>query len=320
MISSQTLDIVIGLATVFLTVSLVCSAINEAISTTLALRATTLKNALDSLLGSDLAQKVLDHPAVPAAAGSTKSPAYIEPTLFATALLDTIITSHADARLVQAQSGPESTPIADSDVSPRFVAAKSAITAPAEGSVHENSDALAALKALLGNAEGDYRALVAQTGSWFDAYMDRVGGVYKRRSQLITVIIAVFVVGILNVDTFKIYRQLTTQAPVAQALATRGLAIAKGPKAPPPASYGAAVDDVAKSIASIPVPIGWHSNDCLTRADNCPKIYPWWQKVVGLIITILAASLGAPFWFDVLNKLSNVRSVGPKPDDASSTS
>jgi hypothetical protein len=37
------------------------------------------------------------------------------------------------------------------------------------------------------------------------------------------------------------------------------------------------------------------------------------MKAAGLAITVLAVSLGAPFWFDLLNKLANLRASGPKP-------
>lgn len=39
-------------------------------------------------------------------------------------------------------------------------------------------------------------------------------------------------------------------------------------------------------------------------------------KLLGLLITALAASLGAPFWFDVLNKLMAVRGTGKPPATA----
>ena len=43
--------------------------------------------------------------------------------------------------------------------------------------------------------------------------------------------------------------------------------------------------------------------------------YTWIvAKFTGLLISILAVSMGAPFWFDVLNKLVNVRLVGKRPD------
>ena len=39
-----------------------------------------------------------------------------------------------------------------------------------------------------------------------------------------------------------------------------------------------------------------------------------WCQIVGWLITGLALSLGAPFWFDLLNKLVNVRHSMHKPD------
>jgi hypothetical protein len=34
------------------------------------------------------------------------------------------------------------------------------------------------------------------------------------------------------------------------------------------------------------------------------------SKLVGIVFTALAASLGAPFWFDLLQKITKVRSSG----------
>jgi hypothetical protein len=48
---------------------------------------------------------------------------------------------------------------------------------------------------------------------------------------------------------------------------------------------------------------------------------PWhwrraiWPKLLGLLLTAIAVSLGAPFWFDVLNKIINLRSAGRAPDE-----
>ena len=38
-------------------------------------------------------------------------------------------------------------------------------------------------------------------------------------------------------------------------------------------------------------------------------------KLLGLILTVLAVSPGAPFWFDLLSKLANVRGSGAVPTD-----
>jgi hypothetical protein len=50
---------------------------------------------------------------------------------------------------------------------------------------------------------------------------------------------------------------------------------------------------------------------------------PWlWivipTHIVGWILTAIAASLGAPFWFDILNKFMNVRAAGTSPSEKGS--
>jgi hypothetical protein len=39
----------------------------------------------------------------------------------------------------------------------------------------------------------------------------------------------------------------------------------------------------------------------------------FWSRLPGWFITALAASMGAPFWFEMLNKLNAIRSSGTKP-------
>ena len=303
----QSLDIVIGMVIVFLTTSLLCSAMNELLASALELRATMLQGALVSLLGSDLAKKVLEQPAIPAAPRSddTKMPAYIEPALFASALLDTILPVPAATDCVPVAPAPNAVPPVGAP-SQQFVDAHAAITQPA-GLLAE-SPAQKSLAALVRTAHGDYVKLNAEIANWFDAYMARVSGEYKRRSQLTIVIIAICVAAILNIDSFKIYKQLTTQPAFAAALAAKAQTVVANanPSAAAAPGFGGAVDAVNTRIAALPVPIGWHH-------DDAPSVTPWWQKVIGLLITALAASLGAPFWFDALNKLANLRAVGEKP-------
>ena len=37
----------------------------------------------------------------------------------------------------------------------------------------------------------------------------------------------------------------------------------------------------------------------------------------GWLITAIAATLGAPFWFDILNKIMSIRSAGKAPEEKS---
>ena len=47
---------------------------------------------------------------------------------------------------------------------------------------------------------------------------------------------------------------------------------------------------------------------------SLPRMFGWWlwHHFFGFLMTGLAASLGAPFWFDLLNKIVNLRNTGTK--------
>jgi hypothetical protein len=44
----------------------------------------------------------------------------------------------------------------------------------------------------------------------------------------------------------------------------------------------------------------------------------WLKKFGGWLITGLAVSMGAPFWFETLNKLVNLRGAGANPSKTKS--
>lgn len=56
----------------------------------------------------------------------------------------------------------------------------------------------------------------------------------------------------------------------------------------------------------------------LAPADHHADLFPFdtapsWLKLLGLLLTAIAISLGAPFWFDLLNKVISIRSAGRSP-------
>lgn len=68
--------------------------------------------------------------------------------------------------------------------------------------------------------------------------------------------------------------------------------------------------------------MGWNDEEFKNLSIKTPDkeisfwslIWIWILKIVGILITTLAIYLGAPFWFDILNKFVNLRSAGKKPD------
>jgi len=79
-------------------------------------------------------------------------------------------------------------------------------------------------------------------------------------------------------------------------------------------------------IEGLGLPIGWTYGDP-KNPTNDPRAFRgvdpgnWFLRILGWFITALALSLGAPFWFDLLNKFMVVRAtVKPKeksPDEPS---
>ena len=90
------------------------------------------------------------------------------------------------------------------------------------------------------------------------------------------------------------------------------------------------VSDQLGELAALGIPIGWHKGcppltlDSSRVQDNVKggktirevtnKTVQLFWYVVGLAITAFSISAGAPFWFDMLLKLVNVRRAGKKPE------
>ncbi len=84
------------------------------------------------------------------------------------------------------------------------------------------------------------------------------------------------------------------------------------------------INDLYSSLNKIGLPLGWEKSFPPTYQGERERVdwaeiwyYTKWgfQKIIGLLLTTLALTLGAPFWFDMINKLVNIRSGGKKPED-----
>jgi hypothetical protein len=175
-----------------------------------------------------------------------------------------------------------------------------------------------ALAALIDQAGDSVQELQLNISRWVSDAMERVSGVYKRRTQLIILALALVITVWTNADTIRIWRTLSKDATVRAAVLSAAEAYSRGPapEAQPsttPDTTGAALalaiaradSAIARldSVAAFGVPLGW-------RGERLE----WWT-VPGWLITALAISLGAPFWFDVLNKVMNIRAAGRAPEE-----
>jgi hypothetical protein len=78
----------------------------------------------------------------------------------------------------------------------------------------------------------------------------------------------------------------------------------------------AAIKSLTSRLDSTGLPLGWKENTFSKDVEGNPgssKLINFLVMLAGLLIGAGCISMGAPFWFDMLNKLVNVRRSGIKP-------
>jgi hypothetical protein len=189
--------------------------------------------------------------------------------------------------------------------------------------------------------------------TWFNDSMDRVSGVYKRYAQNLALLIGICLALLLNVDSITLTTYLWRQPSVRDALAAQastfeldqqqlqtnpeqamanfsrqfsginlpvGWTIKKfaqpayenpGCKLFPDKHAVIATGQGSVPAQSFGIPV-FRSTTCIAPAqpNNDSNLLLF---LLGVLITAVAARLGAPFWFDMLKRLVNLRSTGPKP-------
>jgi hypothetical protein len=277
MLGSTVLDVAIGLIFTFLAISLAVSAIVEAIASAMKWRASTLLQGIKDLLNDPnfdgLARSIYNHALVnPQDSGTAKTekalknpPAYMDPRLFADALVDV-------AKITQ--DSPDKIKLAiDTNIK------------------DEQLNCL--LKGFVDQTAGDLGKMRDNIAAWFDNSMDRVGGVYKRKTQLWSFAIALIIAAALNVSAVGVGEALWLQPMLARTIGpTTGL----NPTA------------ALALLETLGFPIGW--SDAAFR-----NLQTWngLEMLAGWLITATATLFGAPFWFDMLEQFVRVKGSGPSP-------
>jgi hypothetical protein len=291
------LDVAIGIVLLYLLLSLICSAITEGIARFFAMRSSNLKAGIQNLLhdskSSGYTQLLYEHPLIKGLYRRGLSdrvlrrdgkPSYIPPRLFSLALLDIIAGTSKEIYEVRST------------------------VATTIG----NTQVKYALLALIDEADGDIKAARANIERWFDDAMERVAGWYKRKTQVIILAVAVVITLALNADTFIVAKSLWNDSALRESVVT---AARQATDQPLPDEIQA----IEQELAKLQLPLGWHSAPCWLSPSVSCDLVGGSARIVGLLFTAVALSLGAPFWFDLLNKFISFRTSGEpistKPED-----
>ena len=160
---------------------------------------------------------------------------------------------------------------------------------------------------------------------WFNNSMDRVSGVYKRKVQYALFFLSFVLAVLLNIDSIVLANRLSHDSALRAALVANATASANlPPSGSDPAGVvslrerEASLDSAIRQLEKLRLPIGWSGpGPDLTLPS--PSLFGIWDSLrrhfVGWALTAFAASLGAPFWFDLLNRFINIRSSGKAPEE-----
>ncbi|MFM5900127.1 MAG: hypothetical protein ACKPFI_05430 [Dolichospermum sp.] len=178
----------------------------------------------------------------------------------------------------------------------------------------------------------------------FDSSMERASGVYKRNAKGVAILIGISLAIATNTDTFHIVDRLSKDSLLREIIIKKAVEVESfndlGMNQPDP-------NDILKDVE---LPIGWtipnltqqicgdvvsaenaivcvvkngQSNVSVKEIDwknfkiSKSPIFRILMMIGGWFISGIAIAMGAPFWFDLLSKVMNVRNAGKKGKQSS---
>lgn len=301
MFNGTVLDVAVGLIFIYLMLSVACSLLNERIQSILDTRAKMLEAAMLRLLGSEPSSPfdgVKDHALVRAVAHPrTGMPSYLPSSTFTHALFDTLVPADGEHPLT-------------------FKRLRDAILRLPKSS-------RTALLTLTNSADGDLAVARSNIEHWFDNSMERLSGTYKRHITVWLFALGFVLAAATNADSILLVKRLEHEGALRAAVTARADKVdAAAFKAmQTPAVDAAMLDQLDLLFWDTEHMVTADSEATSPRALRQPELSASWIrwlvfKLMGFVMTALAVSLGAPFWFDLLGRLVNLRATGARPPPA----
>lgn len=324
------LDLVVGIIFIYFLLSIISSSAVELILTGLNARSKVLGEWLNMIFDKKitkpdgtqvtLGQSIMDHCATTVLSKTGKAPSYIDAKNFTSALLERITYDPQNPKSIakninEVIKAIDETPLLSTEL-------RRAVLSFAT----EAKDSYAVLTT---KTISEMEFLRARMEKWYDTSMDRLTGTYKKRYvRKFTLLVAFITAIFLNADSIAIAKYLYSNPEVRAKLA------AQADNAIKDSTYITVLNQVhasnqdsltldqfknnlTQSVQNIKaanaglndaIPLGWKNKTSVPLSFAAVI-----TKITGLLATILAIFMGAPFWFDILNKVANLRSTGPRP-------
>jgi hypothetical protein len=331
---SAFIEALIGLVFIYFVASVFASSINEFLAQELGRRGKFLREGLLNVVGDRWVYlRLINQPLISSlyrdVPGKPKTPSYIPAPNFVDALLDTMLSK---ARQIDPDFAPETEGLTTfKDVRTAVALCKSAGFTTGD-----------AILPLLDAARGDLQLARQNIAAWYESGMERVSGWYKKYTRRVLLLIGLAIAVLCNVDTLQIVTQLASSSSLRKAMADMGTdavnaeKVGDVPLVVSPGEVKIAPEhrqELARTLAELEkkgLPVGF---SCMSpqrvEAESAPfgavirecwnqtksqAGGSWFLKIIGWLLTALAISFGAPFWFDLLGRLVDLRGSGKKPD------
>ena len=336
----KSLDVLIGLVVVLLALSMTVTVITQALTTLVNSRGAHLRRGLADLLqlvdpafdattSKALASRILTHPLV----SGSSLPSWLDRLLgswggprlgnvvhreeFIKLLMGMALEQRppgaATATARQGASGDAVRDAVNSALASHGIDPKATLEAiratsmELERTAPELSNMARQSAAILTAAPNDF---VAKITSWFDQTMDRTSQRFTASTRAVTFVGAFVVAFGLQVDTPGLVNRLaaddTLRAALIEQATVMDAAHKNMPRELPSPDRDKAIEREYRSFLArngiIAIPSSFDREDYAGR-------------MLGMLLTALLLSLGAPFWYSALSRLLQLRSVLARKDD-----
>lgn len=328
----QIIDLIAGLIFIYFLLSIVNNSMFEIFSSFFKLRAYLLKKWLIETFKNKqennmCASAIMNHTMVSGLSKPDKSPSYMGAKSFAK-----VITNILLAKLI---TSGQTAPVISADA--LFQIIDGFGMPPKIAETLKTFLVKTKLEKQLNEKLNEVEHFEKQVEEWFDSAMERVGSRFKRRTFFFTIVFSTMITVGINVDSISLAKYLYGNPEARARLAAEAygatsdstaIQLTEQIKQKTSAGYRDTVmyKDLSQldfkvraektKIDSIfnhldtELPIGWSDTECKQWKDNK------FEHIAGWILTILAVCLGAPFWFELLTKIANIRSTIKPTEDA----
>lgn len=318
MFGSVVLEVALGIVLTFLLFSIILTAAKEALESVLKSRSSDLEKAIAELLshkedGSaaspDILNQFYSHPLIFSlfrggyenARKSRKLPSYIPSANFAGAVQSLWGASHEPLEGILAKPDP--------------------------GNNNASDKLKFKIQSVIAHMGDSAKSEREKLELWFNTAMDRLTGHYKRKTQTILFVCAFAMAAIGNINPILIGNRLVNDAKLRTEIVALAPNVAQAACPKGAMSCGMDQQMAARFDTNFKeegMPIGWGSAPDMPSLPDLNK--PFEQNMshvtpsyiiallLGWMVTAFAGMLGAPFWFDMMSKVINLRN-SLKPED-----